>query len=104
MSNAQALWLVCDSLPLPFNDDGLSLKSSEFIHVGSSSPTTQVISPLSSLESQHLGGLFHTFSFEQSPSSTTPLTSLSFVASLSLTSPSITTSFTTHFITLLVAP
>jgi len=56
MLNVKPLWLMCDSMLLLFNVDGLSLESSRPIHLGSHFPTTQVISPLSSLESQHLRG------------------------------------------------
>jgi hypothetical protein len=63
MSNVEPLWLVNDSMSLHSDVDGLSLESSKLIHLGSHSPTTQVISPLPSLESQHLRGPFHTSFF-----------------------------------------
>jgi hypothetical protein len=85
MSNIKPLWLVCDFVPLLSNGDGLSSKSSRLIHLGSHFLTAQVISPLSSLKSQNLGGLSHiSFSLEQLPSSTTPFLAPSCVASSNL--------------------
>ncbi len=91
---------------MPSNGDGSSTESSRFIHLGSHSHVTQVISPLSSIESQHLGGPSHiSYSLEQLPSSIAPRVVPSFVASLFLIAPSsIVASFTTFFITLHVAP
>jgi hypothetical protein len=92
MSNVKPLWLVCDSMSLPFYVNGLSSESFRLIHLGSHFPTTQVISPLSSLESQHLCGPFHIFFFlEKLCSSIAPfLVALFFVIAF-LTTPSIST-------------
>jgi hypothetical protein len=85
---------MCNSMSLLSNGDGSSSKSCRLIHLGSHHVVAQFISPLSLLESQHLGGLSHTsFFLEQLPYSIAP----------SLATP-IATSFTTPFITPLVAP
>lgn len=91
---------------MPSNGDGLSTKSSRPIHLGSQSHVAQVISPLLSTKSQHLGGPSHiSYSLEQLPSSIAPLIAPSFVTSLFLIAPSsIVVSFTTPFITLIIAP
>jgi hypothetical protein len=85
-------------MPLPSNGDGSLTNLSRPIHLGSHSPIAQVISPLSSLKSQHLGGPFHiSYSLEQLPSSIAPFVTPSFVTSSCLIAPSIVTSFTTPF-------
>ncbi len=83
MLNAKPLWLVCDSMLLPSNGDGSSIESSKVIHLGSHSHVAQVISPLSSLESQHLGGPSHiSYSLEQLPSSIVVLFTTPFITPL----------------------
>jgi hypothetical protein len=93
-------------MPLPSDGDGLSTNLSKLIHLGSHSPIAKVISPLSSLESQHLGGPYHiSYSLEQLPFSITPFVAPSFVTSSFLIAPSsIVTYFTTPFRDPLVVP
>jgi hypothetical protein len=77
-------------MSLPSNVNGLSLELSRSIHLGSHSPTTKVISPLSSLESQHLRGPFHTsFFLEKLPSSIAPFLIAFFFVIVFFTTPSI---------------
>jgi len=76
-------------MSLPLNGDGSSSKLFGSIYLRSHFLAVQVISPLSSPESQHLGEPSHTsFSIEQLPSSITLFTS----------------SLTTPFITSFIAP
>jgi len=64
-SNAKPLCLMCNSISLPLNGDGSSSESFGLIHLGSHFLVAHVISPLSFIESQHLGNPSHTsFSLE----------------------------------------